>query len=232
LKTISDILPVVGRDRPVQVETDNHDLQGAINPVVKKIVDQLFNQLSSVFPAWQHNWKTDKDLNDAKKEWVKALSESSVNTIDQIKTGMTKARKSDSDFLPSPGKFIGWCKRTPDDAGWPTISAAMKSCIRHHENQRRFQKARIYIRPMIVELCTRVDWFLMSTERDSKKTEAHFKETYQNMFDSGYVEPVKTSSLELPTNIQVMKNMSTEQRDTEQKRSLTALEKLRGSINV
>lgn len=207
---------------------DAHKLQGGINPRVKQIIDELFTQLAAIFPAWKYNWKTEQEVNSAKKEWVKALHESEVNTIEQIKIGVAKARASDSDFLPSPGKFISWCKKTPQDAGWPDPDAAMKMCIRHRENQKMFEPRNIYIRPMIIELCARINqrWYEIDRLPNEKAMKV-FKECYQKLFNSGYVEPEKTDAPALPPKSQIIKNMSGQQKEAEKNRALSAIDKLK-----
>jgi len=210
---------------------DSHKLQGEINPVVKDIVDKLFTQLAAIFPAWKYNWKTEQEVNNAKKEWVKALHESEVNTLDQIRCGMNKARASDSDFLPSPGKFISWCKKTPQDAGWPSPDEAMRMCIRHRENQKMFTPRSIYIRPVIIELCSRINqrWYEIDRLTNEKAMKI-FKECYQSLFESGYVEPERFDVPALPTRSEVIRNQSGKQKDAEKERALSVLEQIKKGI--
>ena len=81
-----------------------------IDDFAKSIINKVFEQLSKIFPAWQYNWKTQKEIDGAKMEWTKAFNENNINTLEQIKYGFAKARKSETDFLPSCGKFISWCE--------------------------------------------------------------------------------------------------------------------------
>ena len=72
-----------------------------IDDFAKNIINKVFDQLSVIFPAWKHAWPTEKELSLAKMEWTKAFNENDIKTLEQIKYGFAKARKSESDFLPS-----------------------------------------------------------------------------------------------------------------------------------
>ena len=98
-----------------QNQTHQHQLQGNINDNAKHLVDRVFEQLKSIFPAWQYAWKDAKAIDAAKVEWVKAFLEGNVNTIDQLREGFKYARASESDFLPSSGKFVQWCNKSVCD---------------------------------------------------------------------------------------------------------------------
>ena len=92
-----------------------HQLQGNISVNAKSLVDKVFDQLASIFPAWKQAWPDQEATNAAKIEWVKAFLENGVNSIDHLKEGFRMARSSDSDFLPSPGKFAKWCVQSDFD---------------------------------------------------------------------------------------------------------------------
>lgn len=98
-----------------QNQTHQHQLQGNINDTAKHLVDRVFEQLKSIFPAWQYAWKDARAIDAAKVEWVKAFLEGNVNTIEQLREGFKHARASESDFLPSSGKFVQWCNKSVCD---------------------------------------------------------------------------------------------------------------------
>ncbi len=103
----------------------------------------MFTQLSIIFPAWKHNWKSDdptnpdKILNLAKMEWTKAFNENGINTLEQIKFGFAKARKLESNFLPSCGVFIGWCSPSAEDLGYPSEQQALKMCVSYRADVKK-----------------------------------------------------------------------------------------------
>ena len=193
---------------------DDHTLQNKIPPVVKSIVDSLFDQLAFVFPACKYTWDTEEKIRGAKKEWVKAFFENEITTKEQIATGLRKARQMDSDFLPSCGKFVSWCTPSPEDMGWPSETEALKKCIEYRSNKKLFGDNAKYCRPMIIELCKGVDWWLMSnvsSQNERKKADIHFGQCYMSLLNSGYIEPLENNHERLPTQETVKDGMSEQQ---------------------
>lgn len=232
---MKDIKNLVNNYQPIAEKKEDM----VIDDFAKNIIDRVFNNLATIFPAWKHNWKSDdpndpdKVLRSAKREWTKAFVESEINTIEQIQTGFAKARKSNSDFLPSPGKFISWCKQSPEDMGWPSVNEALKQCIKHRNNQKFVVPQNIYIRPMIVKLCKRVDWWLMNNannQADRKKADEHFFEKYMELLNSGYVEPQQTEHDRLPTQEVVKAGMSEQQKADKQKRDLEQIKNIKAKL--
>lgn len=181
-----------------------------IDEFAKNIIDKVFDQLSVIFPAWRQAWKTDKDFNTAKMEWVKAFNENNINTIEQIKYGFSKARRSESDFLPSCGKFISWCTPSPEDMGYPSEYEALKQCEQYRANKKMFGANKSYARPLIMDLCKLVDWWFMSNN-SKVKADKHFKDVYSGFIKSGYIEPEETDCERLETREVVRERMSDRQ---------------------
>jgi len=87
--------------------TDHKEI--IIDDLAKNIINKVFDQLAKIFPAWQYNWKTQREIDGAKMEWIKAFNENNICTMEQISCGFFEARKCEGNFLPSCGKFISWC---------------------------------------------------------------------------------------------------------------------------
>jgi hypothetical protein len=210
---------------------DDHTLQNKIPPVVKSIVDNLFDQLAFVFPAWKYTWDTEEKIKGAKKEWVKAFYENDIKTKEQIAHGLKKARKMDSDFLPSCGKFVSWCNPTPEDLGYPAKEKALMLCVSHRSKTKLGLET--FTRPLIIELCKRVDWFLMNsagTQAEHKKADTHFNDIYMELINSGYQEPVETQSERLETSKVVNDRMTPEQQESKKQRHLDTLKGIRKNL--
>jgi hypothetical protein len=62
---------------------------------------------------------------------MQAFLDEGIRTQGQIEFGMIKARKQVSDFIPSPGQFIEWCKPTPEMLGLPPLAAAHREAVRN-----------------------------------------------------------------------------------------------------
>ena len=210
---------------------DDHQLQNKVPPIVKSIVDSLFDQLAFVCPAWKYTWDTEEKIKGAKKEWVKAFFENDINTKQQIAHGLKKARKHESDFVPSCGKFISWCNPTPEDLGYPSEQRALMLCVTHRNKLKMNMASNT--RPLIVELCNRVDWWLMnaaSTQAEHKKAEAHFKSEYMSLINSGYQEPQETEAPRLETRQTVVDRMSPEQLQDKKERGISAMNEVRRKL--
>lgn len=153
-----------------QNQTHQHQLQGNINDNAKRLVDRVFEQLKSIFPAWQYAWKDAKAIDAAKVEWVKAFLEGNVNTIEQLREGFKHARASESDFLPSSGKFVQWCNRSVCD---PT------------EGYIRFVNRKEAQHPVEVETRSQVGFNCRSAtaEKAEKIWNKHYKINYQKWVD-------------------------------------------------
>ncbi len=73
-------------------------------------VNDLFRELKSCFPAWGVAIKSKAQQDETKRQWVKAFQENGINTKELVDIGMKEARKQPTDFFPSTGKFVSWCK--------------------------------------------------------------------------------------------------------------------------
>ena len=214
----------------------NHEEKVVIDEFAKNIIDRVFGNLATIFPAWKHNWKSDdpsdpdKVLRSAKREWTKAFVENNITTLDQIKFGFAKARRSESDFLPSPGKFISWCKPSPEDLGYPSEHAALTKCVSHRNKTKMGIDS--YESNFIIELVKQVDWWLMNQATDfasQKKADIHFKETYLSLSVS-YKEPLESESARLETSNIVKGRMSEQQLEDGRKRGLDALKGIKSKL--
>ncbi len=204
-----------------------------IDEFAKGIINKVFDQLSVIFPAWKHALPTEKGLSAAKMEWTKAFSENNINSLEQIRYGFVKARASESDFLPSCGKFISWCKPSPEDMGYPNERTALKECLTHRRNKKMFYPPKTVTRPFIVELCKKVDWWLIdtaSTQADHKKADKHFKEEYLALINSNYIEPQVTEHQRLETRDIVEGRKSPEQKAAAKKRALDSINEIKSKL--
>jgi len=109
VKSIQDSLAVDPRFKKFQEDmpiTDNA-LEG---------VNKLFNSILPHFPAWRQSCPTDDDLSRLKLVWTKSLMRQKQKTGKNInmKAGITACEESDSDWLPSVGKFIKMCEQGND----------------------------------------------------------------------------------------------------------------------
>lgn len=158
----------------MQNEYQNHQ-QAPINEGAKRLVDKVFEQLKSIFPAWQYAWKDAKAIDAAKVEWTKAFLENNVNTVEQLREGFKHARASESDFLPSSGKFVQWCNGDLCDA-YPAY-------IRFVNREQPINEVEVMTRGEIGFNCRS-----LSTEKAERLWNKHYKINYQKWIN-GSVMP-------------------------------------------
>lgn len=98
-----------------------------------KIINQLFQDLVAINPAFKQAWPTEKEFTQTKRQWMLAFQEAGINSFEQIKLGVQKVRQRASPFVPTPGEFIKLCKATPEDVGAPpTREAYLEACCKSY----------------------------------------------------------------------------------------------------
>lgn len=210
-----------------------HDLQGKIPDQVKQIVDKVFKQLETIYPGYRHQLPTQQAIDACKLEWTKAFYENGINTIDAIKRGFVMARKQETDFMPSCGKFVSWCKLTPEQAGWPSVEKALDMCIKYRSSRSFYPPPKKLPRPLILKLCSMVDWWMINnvtTKAQREKADRHFESRYLELFNSGYVEPEKLEVEQLPTPDFVNHHLSEKQSEDKKQRGMKHVEKLKSIL--
>lgn len=76
----------------------------------KKVIDDLFVELKSCYPAWKQAFESRETWIAAKQTWTKAFIENGISNESQVSIGLAEARKGTNPFWPSVGQFISWCK--------------------------------------------------------------------------------------------------------------------------
>lgn len=225
---MQDIKNVLAKINQAGLPTNKQEF--VVDDFAKGVIDKVFDQLAVIFPAWKHAWPTQKELSAAKMEWTKAFTENGICTIEQIQYGFKKARQAETDFLPSCGKFISWCEPSASDLGYPSEDSALKECMKYRNELKMGMNP--VARPFIIELCNRVDWWLMtnaSTNEQIKRSQKHFKDTYIEMIQT-YVEPEVIEAPRLPTREMVDSGMSLQQKEDAKKRGEQVISDVRKKL--
>ena len=228
MKDANQIIESIKRQRV----SSNLEQQTVVDDFAKNIIDKVFEQLEVIFPAWKQAWGSEEVKAKAKMEWTRAFVENDIKTIEQIKYGFKRARQSNSDFLPSCGKFISWCQPSAEDLGYPSEHEAMKECIQYRNARKLIHSNHVPVRPFIMELVKRVDWWAInnaSTSEQVKKSQKHFKDVYMDMIEN-YIEPEVIDAPALPTEETVNEGMSLEQREAKQERAGKAIKEIRKKL--
>ena len=96
------------------------------------IINNALTELKKTKTAWRTSFKSQLEVDGYKEHLLTACIENGINTQEQIDRGLSNARKDESDFLPSVGKFIGWCKVPQKSALYIAIEQAERQ-----ENQKK-----------------------------------------------------------------------------------------------
>ena len=94
-----------------------------------EIIGLLFDRLKQIFPAWKVSYPTGREEAEARKTWLRSLTENHVTTPEQIRRGLEKARLYDRPFMPSVGQFIKWCELDGADMGLPDNETAFAQSV-------------------------------------------------------------------------------------------------------
>ncbi|EOG7599416.1 replication protein P [Vibrio cholerae] len=94
------------------------------------VINHLFSELQSCFPAWRQTFTSKADIDAAKRVWARGLVEAGIHSEQQLQWGLRKARRSESPFWPSIGQFTAWCQPDPAEFGLPTPEAAFREASR------------------------------------------------------------------------------------------------------
>lgn len=132
MKSVTELMTTATRsNRPASAAPVQHPQ--SVDPSTAGVVNALFTELQSIFPAWRQAWPDDKALSAAKKTWTKGFMAAGINTIEQIRFGIEQCRQSGGDFAPSVGRFIRWCEPTPEMMGLPDAAKAYReACANAH----------------------------------------------------------------------------------------------------
>ncbi|WP_186294771.1 replication protein P [Vibrio algivorus] len=104
-----------------------------ITDETRRFVNQIFIELQASFTAWKQTFPTNEALAAAKVTWMKALVEARIVRKEQIAQGLRVARQCESDFFPSPGKFISWCKTAENVPDIDTAFGMLNDYIADHQ---------------------------------------------------------------------------------------------------
>ena len=216
--------------------TEHKEKEIVVDDFAKNVINKVFKELALILPAWQYAWKSDdpqnpdKVLNAAKQQWTKAFIENNICTVEQISHGFAKARKYESDFVPSCGKFISWCTPSPEDLGYPSEAKALEQCITHRNKEKMHIDS--HASHFIQTLCKCVDWWLMNTANGQNQVAVAkklFHEEYINLIAT-YQKPVKTPRQRLETSEVTSKRMSPTQLQDQRARGLKHLDAIRNKL--
>ena len=96
-----------------------------------KVINGLFRELRSIFPAWKQAWPDMATYKAAKQQWMQGFLEAGICSTEQLRFGLMRARQAKKDFVPHVGTFIEWCTPTAEMLGLPRLAAAHREACRN-----------------------------------------------------------------------------------------------------
>lgn len=96
-----------------------------------KVINNLFRELRSIFPAWKQAWPDMATYKAAKQQWLLGFLEAGICSTEQLRFGLMQARQAAKDFVPNVGVFIGWCTPTAQMLGLPSLAVAHREACRN-----------------------------------------------------------------------------------------------------
>lgn len=153
-------------------------------------INDVFKALEATFSAFNHAFPTDDKLAYGKKVWTKALIENGITSIEQISAGTRKARASESNFIPSVGKFISWCNPSLEDIGLDLASVVNEIA----SYQKRFNGDEFVFSHRVIELINaRVGFEIrnVSAERFTKIVSGELNRWIKHLASGGQLPEVR-----------------------------------------
>lgn len=140
------------------------------------LVNELFTSLKLAYPAWKQAFSTPEELAQTKRSWVRTFVENGITSDDQIRLGMKRARADKSDFIPSAGKFVGWCFPTPEELGLPSANNAYREAALNSHRP----IAHAWSHPAVYQAGKETGWFFLKSE-PQRDTQAEFNKVYDDI---------------------------------------------------
>jgi hypothetical protein len=94
----------------------------------------VFNQLMQIFPGHKKQFSREDDFDKFKAQFIKGLLDSKIRRREQFEKAFRKARERIYPTLPTIGEFLSWCKREPDDYGYPTCEQALWEVLNRYKD--------------------------------------------------------------------------------------------------
>ncbi|MBX9754661.1 MAG: replication P family protein [Pseudomonadaceae bacterium] len=101
-----------------------------VDPATRQVINELFETMKGIKPAWRQCWPTQREYDSAKLEWLAAFMRNGICQIEQIQNGIRMAAASTSPFVPPTGEFVAWCF-APEGFGLPSAERAYAQAVRN-----------------------------------------------------------------------------------------------------
>ncbi|MCK3657246.1 hypothetical protein A4G18_00550 [Pasteurellaceae bacterium Pebbles2] len=87
-----------------------HLPQPEVSERAAKMINELFDELRAIYPAWKAAFTSDADYQNARRVWLETIVSQRL-TPRHIDYALAIAKTDENRFLPSIGQFVAWCKQ-------------------------------------------------------------------------------------------------------------------------
>lgn len=222
MKTINNVLTTVTDQQAIHKAPESRQSFENTDQV-RDFINDLFRALKACYPAWRQAFSTEQEYKDARLMWTRAMAEAGIRSMEQVRKGVEAARRDPSDFMPGPGKFVQWCKPSPDELGMPTMPNAWREVCDncHHILDHEWSHPGVY------EAGRRMGWFVLRTSGGDRRDFAkHYAEVVEEITNGVVFElPSDTGNL-----LECHRNGTEIRTEQNKAAAADALAKLRGSF--
>lgn len=200
MKTITNLIPAASRQLAAPAAVKAQELAPEVKRATESLINDLFAQLRSIYPAWKQAWTSEELYRKAKGTWTQALLDAGITDWALIERGLGRCRLEAGDFIPSAGKFIERCWPTPEELGLPeTERAYWEACRFSHPSMAGHERWTHHAVYHAAIRCSRHSLLTLPTETSRLKFAKSYGEICRELAQGAVLpEPPKA----LPADVQ------------------------------
>lgn len=180
MKDMKDLVKAAGvRGAMQQAPQQTPEQKKVITEQTIAFVNRVMKTILANSPAWSVSLKGTDSINDYRQQLVKSFLENKITEMSQVELGLKRIRKEPTNFLPSVGQFIGWCKPTAEAIGCPDVDEAYNEACRYKYSKKTLSH------PCIAYALAKISMFDLSTKTE-KQTKPQFEKLYQKAVELFY----------------------------------------------
>lgn len=164
------------------------------------VINQLFEKLTVIMPAFKQAWPNEGDFELAKKEWMIAFKSAGITSIERVRQGIDHFRLLPKPFVPSPGEFISMCKHIPQNIGSLSIEDAYReACKNAYPNN----KPKKWSHPCIRYAAYKSDMYFLRTAPRQKSFpcfEKNYLDAIGDYQDGKIMDQIENKRKDTPEN--------------------------------
>jgi hypothetical protein len=105
MKNITDLINTNGiQDQQFNQQQEN------ISPELREAINYCWREMKMAKKSWSKELKTEEDIKRYLRGLSKALIAGRIDSMEKLKYGLEAMYLDESDWLPSVGMFVKWCK--------------------------------------------------------------------------------------------------------------------------